>query len=71
VVLKLKTAEFRVLTRSQTPSFPPASCEKLTQIALSLRESVTLSATQRFRLVGVCLGNFHEPEVDTEKSLFD
>lgn len=71
VILKLKTAEFRVLTRSQTPSSPPASCEELTQIALSLRERVSLSPAQRFRLVGVGFGNFHDPEVDAEQSLFD
>jgi DNA polymerase-4 len=71
VVLKLKTAEFQVLTRSQTPSSPPASCEELTQIALSLLEKVTLGSTQRFRLVGVGLGNFHDPEAPAVQSLFD
>src|SRR5436309_689874 len=58
VVLKLKTAEFQVLTRSQTPPAPPASCDELTQIALSLRDKVSLDPRQRFRLVGVGLGNF-------------
>src|SRR5579863_5731810 len=43
VVLKLKTAEFQVLTRSQTPPSPPASCEELTLIALSLRDKVSLN----------------------------
>jgi len=38
VVLKLKTAEFKILTRSHTPSSPPSSCKELTAIALSLRE---------------------------------
>lgn len=52
VVLKLKTAEFQVLTRSQTPPSPPASCEELTRIALSLRDKVRLDSMQRFRLVG-------------------
>jgi DNA polymerase-4 len=70
VVLKLKTAEFHVLTRSQTPSAPPASCEELTEIALSLRERVNLSPAQRFRLIGVGLGNFHNPEEVAEPSLF-
>jgi DNA polymerase-4 len=70
VVLKLKTAEFHVLTRSQTPSAPPASCQELTEIALSLRERVNLSPTRRFRLVGVGLGNFHDPEEAGEPSLF-
>lgn len=40
VVLKLKTSEFKILTRSHTPDSPPASCEELTDIALSLRERV-------------------------------
>jgi DNA polymerase-4 len=70
VVLKLKTAEFRVLTRSQTPPSPPASCEELTRIALSLLYKVTLDPKQKFRLVGVGLANFHDPEEDTELSLF-
>ncbi len=62
VVLKLKTSEFNILTRSYTPPSPPASCEELTQIALSLRERIGLGVQQRFRLVGVGLTNFREPE---------
>jgi DNA polymerase-4 len=62
VVLKLKTSDFKILTRSHTPSCPPASCEELTNIALSLRERVSLSQYQRFRLVGVGLSNFCDPE---------
>jgi DNA polymerase-4 len=61
VVLKLKTSEFAILTRSHTPASPPASCEELTNIALSLRERVDLGQQQRFRLVGVGLSNFREP----------
>ena len=62
VVLKLKTSEFSILTRSHTPGLPPASCEELTNIALSLRERVGLGPEKRFRLVGVGLSNFREPE---------
>jgi len=62
VVLKLKTSEFKILTRSHTPDSPPASCEELTNIALWLRERVGLNPQQRFRLVGVGLSNFHDPE---------
>jgi DNA polymerase-4 len=62
VVLKLKTSEFKILTRSRTPDSPPASCEELTNIALSLRERVGLNPQQRFRLVGVGLSNFHDLE---------
>ena len=66
----MKTAEFLVLTRSRTPPAPPASCQELNEIALPLRERVNLSPTQRFRLVGVGLGNFHDPEEAAEPSLF-
>jgi len=62
VVLKLKTSEFKILTRSHTPPSPPSSCEELTSIALSLRERVGLSPGQRFRLVGVGLSNFSDPQ---------
>jgi len=60
VVLKLKTKEFKILTRSYTPGLPPSSCEELTDIALKLRERVDLSPQQRYRLVGVGLSNFRE-----------
>jgi DNA polymerase-4 len=62
VVLKLKTSEFRILTRSYTPASPPSSCEEMTDIALWLRERVTLDPRQRYRLVGVGLSNFREAE---------
>jgi DNA polymerase-4 len=70
VVLKLKTAEFQILTRSLTPPMPPGSCEELTEIALSLRDRVFLDPAQRFRLVGVGLGNFRDSEEETALSLF-
>jgi DNA polymerase-4 len=62
VVLKLKTSEFKILTRSHTPGSPPSSCEELVDIGLKLRERVDLSPQQRYRLVGVGLSNFREPE---------
>jgi DNA polymerase-4 len=72
VVLKLKTSEFRILTRSHTPNCPPSSCEELTSIALSLRERVDLGPHQRFRLVGVGLSNFHDPgEMSPQPGLFE
>lgn len=72
VVLKLKTSEFKILTRSHTPGSPPSSCEELTNIALSLRERVGLGSEQRFRLVGVGLSNFLEPEhVSAQPALFE
>ena len=71
VVLKLKTSEFKVLTRSHTLPSPPSSCEELTRIALSLLERVGLNRDQRFRLVGVGLSNFRDPEdTSTHPALF-
>ena len=61
IVLKLKTSDFKILTRSYTAGSPPSSCEELTYIALSLCERVNPGADQRFRLVGVGLSNFREP----------
>jgi DNA polymerase-4 len=71
VVLKLKTAEFKILTRSHTPLSPPSSCEELTAVALSLRERVALGPQQRFRLVGVGVSNFLDPEdISAQPALF-
>jgi DNA polymerase-4 len=69
VVLKLKTSQFHTLTRSRTLAAPPASCEELIQIALSLRERVGLGRQQRFRLAGVGLTNFQEPEDFTSQPM--
>ena len=60
VVLKLKTSDFRILTRSLTPPQPPASEEEFIDIALSLRERVDQPSRTRYRLVGVGLGNFRD-----------
>jgi DNA polymerase-4 len=62
VVLKLKTSEFKILTRSHTPGAPPSSRDELTEIALKLRERVDLGRQQRYRLVGVGLSNFRDSE---------
>ncbi len=73
VVLKLKTKEFKILTRSCTPALPPDSLEEISRIALALLDRVQMSAQQRFRLVGVGLSNFcdsPEPEVESQPILF-
>jgi DNA polymerase-4 len=62
VVLKLKTADFRILTRSHTPEAPPASEAELVATALALRERVGQPARTRYRLVGVGLAGFQEAE---------
>lgn len=67
VVLKLKTAEFKILTRSLTPTEPVATCEELTKMALELRERVDRGQKQRYRLVGVGLHNFCDRAEDQEQ----
>jgi DNA polymerase IV len=62
VILKLKTSEFKILTRSHTPASPPSSCDELIEIALRLRERVDLGPQQSYRLVGVGLSNFREAQ---------
>jgi len=58
VVLKLKTADFHVLTRSLTPPRPPASFPEFADHACGLRERVGLPSRTRYRLVGVGVSGF-------------
>jgi DNA polymerase IV len=71
VVLKLKTAEFNILTRSHTPALPPSSCNEVTTIVLSLLERVNLRSDQKYRLVGVGLANFRDAGQDPNPLLFE
>jgi len=72
VVLKMKTSDFKILTRSHTPVSPPSTCDELMDIALRLRERVDLGPQQRYRLVGVGLSNFRKPEQDSaQPALFE
>lgn len=68
VVLKLKTAQFQVLTRSFTPGVPPGSAEQLATMALALRERVKMPAQTRYRLVGVGLSGFRDREDEVVQS---
>jgi DNA polymerase-4 len=71
VVLKLKTADFRLLTRSHTPPSPPTSLAQVIVIALELRTRVELPARTRYRLVGVGLANFRRhDELPPQPELF-
>jgi DNA polymerase-4 len=68
IVLKLKTSQFKILTRSHTPNSFPSSCAELTDVALKLRERVHLGPGQRYRLVGVGLSNFRDAEATAPQS---
>ena len=72
VVLKLKTADFRILTRSLTPPHPPASEAELADLACGLRARVELPASTLYRLVGVGVSGFvEEDEAIAQSDLFD
>lgn len=72
VVLKLKTAEFRILTRSLTTDLPPADEQALGNVAVSLCQRVNLPDTMRYRLVGVGLSGFRDDPVPPHQDdLFD
>jgi DNA polymerase-4 len=60
VVLKLKTSDFNVLTRSLTPPQPPRSLDEVSDLACALRERVALPSRTRFRLAGVGVAGFVE-----------
>jgi len=70
VVLKLKTAQFQILTRSLTPDIPPDSLDALTRMALGLLQRVGLPEDTRYRLAGVGLAGFHEREECAQGGLF-
>ena len=61
VVLKLRTADFRTLTRSLTPEVPPHDLADLLAIIELLCQRVQLPATTRYRLAGVGLANVRQP----------
>ena len=72
VVLKLKTSDFRILTRSLTPAQRPETLEALADIACELRARVELPSGTRYRLVGVGLSGFvDEDDVRAQSDLFD
>jgi DNA polymerase-4 len=69
-VLKLKTSDFRTLTRSLTPPEPPASLAEFADIACALRERVALPSRTRYRLVGAGLAGFSEEGAQPPRDLF-
>lgn len=71
IVLKLKTSDFRILTRSLTPARWPESSGEFADIACQLRERVALPDSTAYRLVGVGLSNFGDvPPAEAQADLF-
>ena len=58
VTVKLKTGDFRSLSRRRTPAAPPADARELAGIATALLDLFGESAATRFRLAGVGISNF-------------
>ena len=70
VVLKLKTADFRILTRSHTQSLAIANQGELADLAVGLCARVNLRQDTRFRLVGVGVGGFRQTPDGHQATLF-
>ncbi len=72
VTVKLKTSDFRTLTRRATAPLPPASAEALGRIADGLLVAVDLPAATRYRLAGVGLSGFPDETTEgAQTGLFD
>ena len=72
VTLKLKTADFRTITRRLTPDRPPADAAEIAALALGLLEEFLPDEALRFRLLGVGISNFPDlDEDDPQAALFD
>lgn len=72
VVLKVRTSDFHILTRSLTPASRPTSATELADIACALRERVERPSGSRYRLVGVGLSGFVDADsYAAQDDLFD
>ncbi|WP_318269515.1 DNA polymerase IV [Salinisphaera orenii] len=72
VTLKLKTADFEILTRAYTPSTPPESAASLAAIGCNLRQRVDKPAHTKYRLVGIGLSGFIDANAfPRQTTLFD
>lgn len=60
LVVKLKTSDFRTLTRSVTPPQPPGSADDLLPLLPTVL--ARFEPGERYRLAGVGLANFIEPD---------
>jgi DNA polymerase-4 len=71
VVLKLKTADFRLLTRHLTPQQRPRSAAELLECGQQLLARVPGDAALRYRLAGLGLTNFVEVADERQSALFE
>ena len=72
VTVKLKTADFKILTRRVTPPHPPDSAAELARLGRELLAAVDLPDSARFRLAGIGISNFPGEEGEpAQGELFD
>jgi DNA polymerase-4 len=69
VTLKLKTSDFRIITRSRTYSSPVTSVEDLISTAVSLLNRINLPEQQLYRLLGVGLSGISR-DTPVQEGLF-
>ncbi len=67
VTVKLRTPDFRTLTRRLTPEVMPASGDDLASIAVSLLDRFDFPPDSRYRLAGVGVSNFTDEEEEEEQ----
>jgi DNA polymerase-4 len=71
VTVKLKTGDFRSLSRRRTLDSPPGDARELAGIAVALLDLFAEGESTRFRLAGVGVSNFLDEEPETpQKELF-
>lgn len=72
VTLKLKTANFEIVTRAYTPTTPPDSAAELAAIGCALRQRIDHPIHTRYRLVGIGLSGFIAADArPQQQTLFD
>lgn len=72
VTLKLKTTNFKIVTRAYTPTAPPHSADEITAIACGLRQRIDYPDHTRYRLVGIGISGFIEADAQPhQQCLFD
>ncbi|HEX9161706.1 MAG TPA: DNA polymerase IV [Thermoanaerobaculia bacterium] len=67
VTVKLRTPDFRTLTRRITPPEMPACSDDLATIAVSLLDRFDFPAESRYRLAGVGVSNFLDEQDESEE----
>lgn len=67
ITVKLRTPDFRTLTRRITPEAPPQSAEELATIATGLLERFDFPPAARYRLAGIGLSNFLENDEEEDQ----